>query len=70
MMVESLWNSRRVSKGRVYEVFNSGGQRVEAGPILQGTSNWSFDLPAAHGVYIVHFHGEGGEQSTHRVVRR
>ena len=56
--------------GTVYEVFNAGGQRVSAGPIVRGAMAWSFDLPAATGVYVVHFHGEEGDQSTHRILRR
>jgi hypothetical protein len=57
-------------RGTVYEVFNLGGQRVMAGPISQGSSVWSLNLPDAYGAYVVHFHGEDGKQSIHRILRK
>ena len=57
-------------QGTVYEVFNASGQRVSAGPMNAGATKWAFDLPAVQGVYVVHFHGKGGSQSIHRIVRK
>mgnify|MGYP006075294639 FL=1 len=57
-------------QGTVYEIFNASGQRVSAGPMNAGATKWAFDLPAVQGVYVVHFHGKGGSQSIHRIVRK
>jgi hypothetical protein len=51
---------QNLPQGAIYEVYNSAGARVEAGPLSEATGAQQIELPNAKGLYIVKVHYEGG----------